>query len=248
MRLDLDRYIGYVLLAVSAGALAASIATLDQYLIAFTAALALLALLVHKMWSIIEARIFERTNLVQLFNGFELSGSRSAILARVANGYTATSAVKVATLGQSGIDRDRVENLISNTKVPFKLVMHVERVNTPRLLERLETKRGMKEIELSRIEKPGSGKGLVLANRLRGEIALLEHEMDGIKGGGMPLRLAYYIMTSAASENRHKAEEEASLQMRELSAEFDAAFGTRSSLLSGEEMVKLMRFDSVIER
>lgn len=246
MRLNLDKYIAYVLLVVSAGALAASIATLDGYLIAITAALALVAILVHRMWSIIEARLFERTNLVQLFNGFELSGSRSSMLAKTAKGYTATTAARITVLGQSGIDRSKVEDLISGINAPFKLIMHVERVDTPRLLERLETRKGMKEIELSRIERPGSGKGVVLANRLKSEIALLEHEMDGIKGGGMPLKLVYYIMTSAASESRHKAEEDAVLQMRELSAEFDATFGTRSVVLSGEDVVKLMRFDSVI--
>lgn len=246
MRLNLDKYIAYVLLAVSVGALAASIATLNVYLIAVTAVLALTAILVHKMWGVIEAWVFEKTNLVQLFNGFELSGSRSSMVAKTAGGYTATSAARITTLGQSGIDRGKVEDLISGMGAPFKLIMHVEKVNTPRLLEHMETKKGMKEIELSRIERPGSGKGLVLANRLKSEIALLEHEIDGIKGGGMPLKLAYYIMTSAVSESRHKAEEEAVLQMRELSVEFDAAFGTKSVVLSGEEMVKLMRFDSAI--
>ncbi len=246
MRLDIDRYMPHALVVACFVAMALGAATLNPYVVSFAAAVSLSALIVHKMWGIIEARIFEGTNLVQVFGGFEISGNRSAIISRAANRYTATSAARVVSLGSTTIDRDKIENMIAHTNFPFKLVMHVERVGVARLLERLQTKKGMREIELSRIERPGSGRGLVAANRLKNEISLLEHEIEGIKSGGMPLRLAYYIMTSAVSESRHRAEEEALMQIRGLSSEFDAAFGAKSSLLSGEEMVKMMRFDSAV--
>ncbi|MCL4379449.1 MAG: hypothetical protein M1160_02265 [Candidatus Marsarchaeota archaeon] len=246
MRLDIDKYVPYILITACFVALALGAATLNPYVVSLAAALSLSALVLHKMWGIIEARIFERTNLVQVFSGFELSGNRSVIISRSAKRYTATSAARVVSLGTTVIDREKIENMIAHTNFPFKLVMHVERVGVARLLERLQTRKGLKEIELSRIEDPGSGKGLVSANRLKSEISLLEHEIEGINGGGMPLRLAYYAMTSAVSESRHKAEEEALVQIRSLSSEFDATFGTRSSLLSGEEMVRMMRFDSAV--
>lgn len=246
MIFHIDRYIALVLIATCVVALALSVATLNQYLIAGVATIALAMLLIHKTWNIIEAKVFEKTNLVQLFNGFELSGSRTAILARANNRYTATAAARVTTLGHVEVDRDKVENLVGHVNAPFKLVLQVERLDTSRLLERMQTKRGMKEIALSRIEKPGSGKGLLASGKLHGEIAHLEHEIESIRGGGVPLKLAYYVMTSAGSESRYRAEEEAKLQIRELVSEFDAAFGTKSSILSGEDVLKMMRFDSAV--
>ena len=246
MRFDIYKQTPLFMAGLSVAVALVSIATLNPYLVAFASCTALGALVACKGWGFIESWIFKHTNLVQLFGGFELCGSRDVVVARSGNGYTATSAAKLTSLGQTEVSRDRIENLIAHVGAPFKLIAHVEKVDVPRMLERLVTKRGMKEIELSRIERPSSGSGLAAAERLKAEIAYLEHEIASIKGGGIPLTLVYYMMTSAYSESRHKAEEEARLQARELTSEFDAIFGTKSSQLSGEDMVRILRFDSVI--
>ena len=246
MEVKAGKYVEYIFISVCVATLGLSVATLNVYLISATSIAALISFVPHKAWGVIEAKIFEKSNLVQLFGGFELSGGRYAIIAKSGERYTATSVARINTLGDVGIDSNKIENLIAHVNAPFKLVLHVEKLNVTRLVEKMETKRGMKEIELARIPNPGSGKGLVTANRLKSEIAYLEHEVAGIAGGGIPLKLAYYIMTSASSEGRYKAEEESKLQLRELISEFDATFGTKSSFLSGEELIKAMRFDSMI--
>ena len=246
MRFDIYKQTPLFMAGLSVGAALISVVTLSPYLIAFTSCTALTALVAFKGWGFIESWIFKHTNLVQVFGGFELCGSRDVVVARSGSGYTATSAARLTSLGQTEVSRDKVENLIAHVGAPFKLIAHVERIDVQRMLERLVTKKGMKEIELSRIARPSSGRGLAAADRLKAEIAYLDHEIEGINGGGVPLALVYYMMTSAYSESRHKAEEEARLQARELTSEFDAIFGTKSSQLSGEDMVRILRFDSVI--
>ena len=246
MELKAGRYVEYVFIAVCVAALGLSVATLNVYLISATSAAALISFVLYKAWSVIEAKIFENSNLVQLFGGFELSGGRQAIIAKSGDMYTATSVARVDAVGDVEMDTGKIESLIARINAPFKLVLHVEKLNVSRLVGKMETRKGMKEIELARIPSPGSGKGLVAANRLKSEIAYLEHEIAGIAGGGIPLKLAYHIMTSASSEGRYKAEEESKMQLRELVSEFDATFRTKSTFLSGEELVKAMRFDSVI--
>jgi len=218
----------------------------SAYLAVVEGMLLLATFSIYKMWYLIEAKIIEKTNLVQLFNGFELDGSRSAIISRVANGYTSTSAARVDSLGSVAVDRERVERLIEHLNSPFKLVLQVERFDASKLLERLETKRSIKEIELSRVHGPSSGKGLITSNRLKSEISHLEQEIAGIKGGGMPLKLSYYMMTCATAQSRYKAEELSRMQLGELVSEFDATFGTKSSVLSSDSLLKLMKFDSMI--
>lgn len=246
MDVKAGRYIEYVFISICIAAFGLSVVTLNVYLISATSVAALISFVIYKTWGVIEAKIFEKSNLVQLFGGFELSGGRYAMIAKRGGNYTATSVARINTLGDVGIDSNKVENLIAHVNAPFKLVLHVEKLNVSRIVEKMETKKGMREIDLARITNPGSGKGLVAASRLKSEIAYLEHEITGIAGGGIPLKLAYYIMTSAISEGRYKAEEESKLQLRELVSEFDATFGTKSSFLSGEELIKAMRFDSVI--
>ncbi len=246
MQLDFAPHVGVILVIISVITLILGIITFNVYLIAITATVTFSTFVFYKLWDLIEAKIFEKTNFIQLFNGFQLGGNRSVAIARHGNAHTATACARVDALGTTDVDRVKIENLIARVNQPFKLVLHVEKVDLSHLLNRMETKKNMKEIELSRVNSVSKGKGLILANRLRSEITYLEHEMDGIRGGGIPLKLAYYIMTSATGENRYSIEEGVKLQLRELTAEFDATFGTKSSLVSGEELINMMRFDSVV--
>ncbi len=244
MELQKDIIIEYMVVAIPALALALSLLTLNEYLIALTGVLALALFVVYELWPIIEAQVFEHTNFIQLFNGFELSGSRTAAIAQTGTGYTATAGARLESLGNTDMDRQKVEKLIANINAPFKMVLQVERLNAVKMLEGLQTKKGIKEIELSRLLNPKTGRGLLTANRLKAEISFLEQEIRSIANGGMPLKLSYYLMTSARAGERHAARQAAELQLKALVPEFDATFGTRSAILSGNDLIELMRLDS----
>ena len=242
---DRERAATYALLAVSALASALSLVTLNVLLIGVTSVLALLSFFLCKAWYMIDAKLFEKSGVVQVLNGFELSGDRSAATHTEGGLCSATAAVVVEVLGDKEIDREKVENLIAHVGFPFKIVLSVERLDMKSIFERLETGRVEREIRLSRLQNRESGRGMLLAARLKREIELMEEEIRSMKRG-TPLRLVHYIMTSAISESRYRAEELAKSQARELSAEFDAAFNAKSKVVLGAELVGLMRFDSTL--
>lgn len=238
-----EQLAGYTFIGAAIAAAVAAIFTINGYLIAFASGLALACLASYLLWDIIEAKIFERTNMVHLFDGFELDGSRLSAIYRHKNGYVSTTAARVETLGGVGADRDKIERLIANVKAPFKLVLHVKMADAGKLLENLHTRKAMLEISLSRINSNGSGKATLKASRIRSEVSRIESEIKEMSGGSVPVEILYYIVTSAFADSRFKAEEMSRGQLRELIAGFDATFGTKSSQVSGIDLIRLMKFD-----
>ena len=233
----------YLLLCLSAITLAASIATLNLIFIVATALLLIVAVSVFKLWYIIDSLVFKHTNLIEIFNGYELSGDRNCAIRRKDGRISATTA-SVFTVEKGGEpERAQVENLIANFSYPFKFVMQVERLNVEKVLDELQTKRNMKEIELSRIGQ--KQENVPRINHVKREIEQFEHDIAAISGGNAPLRLAYYAMTCAAAETTYDAEERAKSRMRELSSQFDALLKSRSRVVKGSDLLELLKLDSM---
>ena len=66
--------------------------------------------------------------------------------------------------------------------------------------------------------------------------------------GGTPLKVSQYIMTSSISESRFTAQEAAKSQLRELVSEFGALLGYKSEIIEGDELLRILRFDSGLIR
>src|SRR5208283_30349 len=107
MELKHGEYLQYAPIGASLAAVIAGAVTLNPYLIAFASAMSLACFVSYKLWDLIEARIFEKTNLVQLFNGFEVSGSRLSAITKYGNLHLSTSAAKIESLGDIQVDREK---------------------------------------------------------------------------------------------------------------------------------------------
>jgi hypothetical protein len=244
MGLSYSDKIGYVPLLVASLMALASLITLNIYLIVATSAIAISSFLILKLWYLLEDAIFKRSNFIQVVNGFELSGDRASAMCYVDGLYSATAAGVVEQFGDGKMENDKMESFISHIAAPFKIVFCSERLSVEGLLNRLKTQKGMKEIHLSRIRNQSGGSGMIAANRLRSEISILENEISNIESGGVPIKLSYYIMSVSLSESKLRAEETSKAQIREILSEFDAIFDAKSRVLSGNELINLMRFDS----
>lgn len=221
----------------------ASILTLNIFIIALTSAFILASVVLYKLWYVIDALIFSHTNLVEIFNGYELSRDRTSAIRRINDVISATTVSLLEANSAAEIDKSKIENIIAHINYPFKFVMQVERLNVNKIADRLETSRSMKEIELSRIDQP-SNKKTLKANQLKREIEQLQHDINAIKIGETPVRLVYYIMTSSISESVYEAEERAKSQIRELSSQFDALLKSKSKVVTGNELIDLLKLDS----
>ncbi len=232
-----------MLITISAVTSIASIMTLNLFLIAFTAILVLISVILYKLWYVIDALVFRHTNLIEIFNGYELSGDRLSAIRRINEAVSSTTAAVLEANSTTEIDRSKIENIIAHINYPFKFVMQVERLNVNKITDKLETSRSLKEIELSRIDQSNNKKTLQ-ANQLKRELEQIQHDINAIKVGETPVKLIYYIMTSSLSETIYDAEERAKSQIRELSSQFDALLKSKSKIVTGNELITLLQIDS----
>ncbi|MCL5099813.1 MAG: hypothetical protein M1158_01685 [Candidatus Marsarchaeota archaeon] len=235
----------YVLVGGTIAALALGAITLDIALIACASIAAMASLLVLKLWPVIESLVIKRTNMIQLLGEFELSGDRESATAIIDSGYSATGAAKVIGAPEAELGRERLEAIVARTGAPFRFVVQVEKFDPKGFVEKMETRRRMREIELSKVTERNSGMGLVKTRRLKNEISMIEHELEAI-GAGLPLRLSAYVATSAAMPTKRAAEDSARAQIRALAAEL-GALGVECSVVTGNELIRLLRFDAVVD-
>lgn len=225
---------------------AASILTLNIIIILLTLLVSGALVAFYKLSYIVEAVIFKKTNLIQMIENCELSGDRVTTIRRLNGKFCATAVAFLENSTNEVVDREKVENVIANSHATFRFVMQVEKVDINKLLDKLHTRRSMKEIELSRLTDPATKVNILKTNSLKREIEQVEHDIEKISIGGAPLKVAQYIMTSAISESKLTAQERAKSQLRELVSEFGALIGVKSYILSGNDLVQILKFDSTM--
>ncbi|MEM3827477.1 MAG: hypothetical protein QXR58_02665 [Candidatus Micrarchaeaceae archaeon] len=237
----------YFIIAVSGLAIIVGAVLLNLF-IATSGAVALLMLVIlHYFKEYIDAFIFRHSGAMQLIGEYELRGEREAAVLKVGKRYVATACVIIeAGQEQDGIGKEKIENAIARISYPFKLTLAVERFNTERILDRLQTKRSMKEKELSRVESAGHGRGLAKSMSIRRELESIDHDLKSIIGGAVPMKIRYYAMVSTADERRFAAEEGAVARAKSLASVLGGMFGAGASVARGNELVQLLKFDSIL--
>jgi len=231
----------YILLVLSGIVVIASIMTLNIFAITIAGSLIFASVMVYKLWYLIDALIFKHTNLIELFNGYELSKDRNSAIRRIDGKIGSTTAALLSVDGEEDIEKSDIENIIAHISYPFKFVMQVEKLNVHRIMDKLQTERSLNEIELSRLD---DNKSLVRVNQLRRELELIQHDINAIKTGDTPIKLTRYILTTSVSDTFYDAEEKAKSQIRELSSQFDALLKSRSKIIVGNELIELLQLDS----
>ena len=230
----------YLVIIILISSLALSIATFNPYLIMLCAALSFTALFAYFLRDELDAMVFKKTNLVQVIDGFELEADRSTATRRTASGFTATASAVLFGPSDHEIKRENIESIIAHSNAPFKFVIHAERMNTSKIIDKLKTERRIKEIYISKAKNGDSAK----VKALEREAELLEREINAISSGAIPIKVSSYLFTSAFAEGKFAARERARAQIRELSGEFSALLGARFEPVSGNELVRLLKFES----
>lgn len=230
----------YLIISVMIASLALSIVTFNPYLIILCAVLSFIALFAYFLRDELEALVFKKTNLVQVIDGFELESDRTTATRRTSSGFTATASAVLCGSSENEIKRENIESIIVHSNAPFKFVIHAERMNTTKIIDKLKTERMIKEIYIGKAKSGDSAK----VKALEREAEILEKEINAISSGAIPITVSSYIMTSAFAEGKFAARERARAQIRELSGEFSALLGARFEPVSGNELIRLLKFDS----
>ncbi len=234
----------YVFIAIATVLMIAGIALLNPYTILASSIAVAAIYLLYRSWYMIDAVVFHHTNLIKVVGQHQLSKSGKVVTRREGGRYSATAIASISNIKGGEINRDVIENIISHTTDPFKYSLVLNRLDNAKMLEKLQTLRSRKEIELSRIENQSAGRGQIKSSRLKREIQQLTHDISSISSDSTPLKLAYYVSTTAVSENLYAAEERAKALIAKLSSEFAGALGAEYIILDGADLLAAIEIDS----
>lgn len=230
--------------AVWVAGIAASVFFMNALLLVVCIAFAAAGAAAYRGWYIIEPLVFRHTGIVELLDGYELSVDRAAAIRRLDKGFSATAAALLDTSKTDELSKERLEDVIHRIGKPFKLSMIVSPLDLTKITNELRTKQYMAEARLSRLQR-GKADSARVAQQTRA-LDEIQRDIGELTSGRLPLRMLYYIMFSSRSESRVVAQEQAVSGIREISSAFDAAMGSRASILSGSELARLLEFDSCV--
>ncbi|MEM0154713.1 MAG: hypothetical protein QW814_02660, partial [Methanothrix sp.] len=171
-------------------------------------------------------------NIIESYDG-------PCLISRSNNGYTAIAVSSINGPGNGKLDRDSMESIISKTEFPFKFMASIERVDLKNFMEKLQTKKRIKEIQLSRLDK-SLPKSAVIEARLKAEISHLSDELEDFMAGGTPVNVHYYLMVSEYGDNAYAAQNSAKIAIKQVSSLFDSVLGSTSKVLKGVEVSRII--------
>ncbi|OJI07954.1 MAG: hypothetical protein BK997_01495 [Candidatus Micrarchaeum sp. ARMAN-1] len=163
------------------------------------------------------------------------SHDRSCLLSKSSNGYVAIAASSISGPGNAKLDRDSMESIVSKAEFPFRFMVSIERVDLKNFMEKLQTKKRIKEIQLSRLDRSHQ-KSAAIEARLRAEISHLSDEIEDFVSGGTPVNVHYYIIVSEYGDNAYAAQNSAKMAIKQVSSLFDSVLGSTSKVMKGAEI------------
>lgn len=240
-----EKIILYSIILISIICFGVGLVKLNLILLSLSLIFGFCCFVLFKMWDFIENLIFRHSHLIQMFNGYQLNNDRYVAIRKINNLFSAVS-IAAIKINENKIDAIKLENIIANNNIPFKIVIQIEKLNLIKLVNNLKTKLYSKQILVSKLEKSANKTYNLKINQLKREIEWIEHDIKNIEFGITPLKLCYYVMTSALSENKFIAEEESKHYIKNITNQFNAIFGSYSEILYGSELLRLLELDSAM--
>lgn len=219
----------------------ASIAFSNAYILAFAIASLSLAALFFSSGHLINSLILRRTGPIEPYCGFRLSRSLRSATKKVGSTYLSISAALLRQAGDMNTKDELVEALVSNMDFPFEFSIGIKGVDKDRMLEGLETKRRMKEIEVTRSDP----QKLDRINALKRELSVIEGEIKNLKEE-KPLSIEAKVRTFGISKSDIEAASESERNAGRLASAFAAMLGFEYEHLKGEALLEEASLQRVI--
>ena len=134
----------------------------------------------------------------------------------------------------SNITPEDYESIIESVHEPFELSISITEEGKNRILEDLNTKRKIKEIELAKAD-PGKYDKI---NSIKRDITVIEGDIEDISSGGKALSIYIILKTRATSANEIDAIVESAKNIGRLAESFAASCRLEYNILSGEHLIR----------
>lgn len=229
-----NRLYSYAFYTAAIAMLAASVLSFNPYLLALAIILLPAAALSYSSGHLLNNFLLSGKGAsTGLYNGFSVRERLSSAVRRSGNDYVSISAALLSKNGSDETQRETVETLVSNVNFPFEFSLGIANIDKNKLLEGLETKRRIREIEISRLDPKKSDK----LNGLKRELSLIEDEICKIRTE-KPLAITARIRTFSSSRSELEAARDSERNIEQLAGMFSSMLGFDCEILKGEDLLR----------
>ncbi len=201
-------------------------------LVLLSVVLLLASALYFRSGHVINNLLLRRGSVIEISDGYTLSEDLSAAVKKIGNEYHAVSCVLLS--GDPGErNGEHLETLVAKADFPFEFGLGVRSVEHVRILDALEEKRRLKEIELARTDPKKQDR----INGLRRELSTIESEIRSVRGEKL-LSLSMCLKTFARSQSGIDAAREASRNAGIMADSFSSMLGFEHEVLKGEALLQ----------
>ncbi|MDE1825702.1 MAG: hypothetical protein KGH61_01415 [Candidatus Micrarchaeota archaeon] len=207
----------------------ASVASLISACAAF-----LVSIIYSKSANIINPMLSRKAKVCIVSGSYALSHNPRVAVLHSENIYTCVGASLLKLNSQVTGASEKFNEIVAKCKYPFEFSVIVEEMSTKKVTEELETRRRIKEIELSRLD----GTKIGHTNKLQRELEVINGEIAEISHGSKPVHVKIRIKCSASSYSESEAANTMLSRLDSVSNLFGATYNLSHRFLSGEELMK----------
>ncbi len=235
------RIYSYAFYSAAIAMFLASMLTLNVYILAFAIASLLLAALFFSSGHLINDLVLKRAGPVGPYCGFKLSRSLYSATKDMGSRHLAVSIALMKPAGDTGMNGELMETLISNVDFPFEFSLGIKSVDRIRVIDGLETKRRMKEIEISRSDPQKYDR----MNALKRELSVIEGELRNLREQ-KPLSIEAKLKTFGLSKSEIEASLESEKNIGRIASAFASVLGFECETLRGEALLEEASLQRVV--
>ncbi|MDE1804888.1 MAG: hypothetical protein KGH59_03860 [Candidatus Micrarchaeota archaeon] len=201
-------------------------------------ALSIILLLCSVIYShsshVINPIIARRSGIVLAAGGYSLGSNLKAATKPMGGGYKAVCVAVLSTGSRITNEGKKFEEIISKCGFPFEFTVQIKNIEMRRVTEALETRRRMKEIELSRT-RPSKSESI---SRIKRELSAIEGDIEALTSGRLPVEAIVRVRTTATAATEAEAARGCMAQAKQLCELFSVTYSLGYRMLIGEELLR----------
>lgn len=231
-----NRLYSYLFYSASVVSLIISIFSYNLLFIALNSMLLLLSSVYLNSGHIINNILIKRSKIIEIYNGYSLSDDLVSVFKKVGKLFYSTSIALLFVEKNFDIKQGAVRTLLENIREPFEFSIVMREIDKKRMIESLEIRRNMKEINLRKLDQKLYDK----INNLQREIDILDQEIKNIRTSGKAFDILLVLKVTVKSDNEFEAERGSIKNLEHVADIFSSSMNVNYCILKGEELLAFL--------
>ncbi len=185
---------------------------------------------------IINNLLIRKSIIIEISNNYTLSSNISSVFKREGRFFKSISVAIIKPEASPSISSDSFRSLIESIHEPFEYTISLFEIDKKKVLEPIETKRKMKEIQLTKIKADRYDK----ISNMKREIEIMGSEIESIKSSGKAFEISIFLKAISLSESEAEAASQSYKNLERIADAFSAALKINYDVLRGEELLKFL--------